>query len=59
MITQIIGSYDVTDEVKFKTAIIRSCLWYIDTYILAKGTMTITGAGADVVARQADERKNK
>ena len=28
---------------------------YADAYILAKGTITITGAGADVAARQADE----
>ena len=27
-----------------------------DAYILAKGTVTITGAGADAAARQADER---
>ena len=29
---------------------------YSDAYILAKGTITITGAGADAAARQADER---
>ena len=29
---------------------------YIDAYILAKGKITITGAGADAAARQADER---
>ena len=27
-----------------------------DAYILVKGTVTITGAGADAAARQADER---
>ena len=31
---------------------------YSDTYILVKGKITITGAGADLVARQADERDN-
>ena len=29
---------------------------YSDAYILVKGTITITGAGVDVAARQADER---
>ena len=29
---------------------------YSDTYILVKGTITITGAGDDAAARQADER---
>ena len=31
---------------------------YADAYILFKGTITITGAGDDAAARQADE-KNK
>ena len=29
---------------------------YSDAYILVKGTITITGAGADAAARQADKR---
>ena len=29
---------------------------YSDAYIFVKGKITITGAGADVAARQADER---
>ena len=29
---------------------------YEDSYILVKGTMTITGVGDDAAARQADER---
>ena len=29
---------------------------YSDAYILVKGKITITGAGDDAVARQADER---
>ena len=29
---------------------------YIDAYILVKGRITITGAGADAAARQTDER---
>ena len=29
---------------------------YSDAYILVKGKITITGRGADVAARQADER---
>ena len=43
---------------KFKTAMLRSNLCdYSDANIFVKGTITITGAGADAVARQADERE--
>ena len=31
---------------------------YSDAYILVKGRITITGAGADAAARQVDERYN-
>ena len=34
---------------------LRSC-HYSDAYILVKGKITITGAGDDAAARQADER---
>ena len=30
---------------------------YSDTYIIVKGTVTITGAVVDAVARQADKRR--
>ena len=44
---------------RFKTTMLRSNLCdYADSHILVKGTITITGAGDDVAARQADE-KNK
>ena len=44
-------------EIKFKTARLRSNLCdYADAYILAKGTIIITGAGNNAAARQADER---
>ena len=43
--------------IKFKTTMLRSNLCgYADAYILAKGTITITGAGNDAATRQADER---
>ena len=29
---------------------------YADAYVLVKGTITITGGGDNVAARQADER---
>ena len=52
------GTYTGND-IKFKTTMWRSNLCdYADTYILAKGTITITGAGDDVAARQADGRDN-
>ena len=50
------GTYTDPD-IKFKTTILTSNLCdYADAYILVRGTITITGAGADAAARQADER---
>ena len=50
------GTYTGSD-IKFKTTMLRSNLCdYADAYILVKGTITITGAGNDAAARQADER---
>ena len=42
---------------KFKTTMLKSSLCdYSDAYILVERKITITGAGADAAARQADER---
>ena len=44
-------------DIIFKTTMLRSNLCdYADSYILVKGTMTITGAGDNAEERQADER---
>ena len=51
------GTCNVNCQIKFKTTMLKSSLChYSDAYILVKGTITITGAGADAAARQADER---
>ena len=51
------GTYNVNSQIKFKTTMLKSSLCdYSDAYILAKGKITIAGAGADAAARQADER---
>ena len=51
------GTYNVNSQIKFKTTMLKSNICdYSDAYILVKGTITITGAGADVAARQSDER---
>ena len=51
------GAYNVNSQIKFKTTLLKSSLCdYSDAYILVKGTITITGAGNDAAARQADER---
>ena len=51
------GTYNVNSQIKFKTTMLKSSLCdYSDAYILVKGKITITGAGADAAARQADER---
>ena len=50
------GTY-TSNDIRFKTTMLRSNLCdYADSYILVKGTITITGAGNDDAARQADER---
>ena len=51
------GTYNVGSQIKFKTTMLKSSLCdYSDSYILAKGKITITGSGADAAARQTDER---
>ena len=47
-----------SSDIKFKTTMLRSNLCdYADAYILVKGTITITGAGADTDAKRVDERE--
>ena len=49
--------YNVNSQIKFKTTMLKCSLCnYLDAYILVKGAITITGAGDDAAARQADER---
>ena len=51
------GTCNVNSQIKFKTAMLKSSLCdYSDAYILVKGTITITRAGDNAAARQADER---
>ena len=50
------GNY-ANGGIKFKTTMLRSNLCdYADSYILVKGTITITGEGADAAAERADDR---
>ena len=50
------GNY-ANSDIRFKTTMLRSNLCdYADSYILVKSTITITGAGDNAAARQADER---
>ena len=51
------GTYNANSQLKFKTTMLKSSLCdYSNAYILVKGKMTVTGAGDDAAARQADER---
>ena len=51
------GTYNVNSQIKFKTIVLKSSSCdYNDAYIFVKGKITITGAGNDAAARQADER---
>ena len=46
------GNY-ANSDIRFKTTMLRSNLCdYVDSYILVKGTITITGAGANAGERQ-------
>ena len=50
------GNY-ANSDIRFKTTMLESNLCdYADSYILVKGTITITGAGANADAKNADER---
>ena len=50
------GNY-ANGDIRFKTTMLRSNLCdYADSYILVKGTITITDEGADAAAERADER---
>ena len=50
------GNY-ANGDIKFKTTMLRSNLCdSADSYILVKGTITITGKGANAAAERADER---
>ena len=50
------GTY-TSNDIKLKTIMLKSNLCdYADAYILVKGAITITGAGNDAAAKQADER---
>ena len=46
------GKYNYEKQIKFKTTMLKPSLCdYSDAYILVKGKITITGAGADAAAR--------
>ena len=46
------GGYTTGSDIKFKTTMLRSSFCdYADTYILVKGTITVTGAGDAAAAR--------
>ena len=49
--------YNDDKQIKFKITMLKSSLCdYSDVYILVKGKITITGAGADAAATQAGKR---
>ena len=51
------GTYKANGQIKFKTTMLKSSLCdYSDAFILVKGKITITGAGADAAARKVDKR---
>ena len=54
------GDYNTGSQNQYKTAMLRLSLYdYSNAYMLVKGTIAITGLGADAPARQADERNKQ
>ena len=54
------GVYNTNSDIRFKTTMLKSSLCnFSDAYVLVKRTITITGAEADAVARQANERDKR
>ena len=50
-------SYSANSDIRFKITMLKSNLCdYADAYILVKGTITTTGAGADDAAKRLEER---
>ena len=50
------GNY-ANSDIRFKTTMLRSNLCdYADSYILVRGTITITGEGDNAAREQQDER---
>ena len=53
------GVYNTNSDIRFKTTMLKFSLCdYSDEYILLKERITITGAGYDAAARQANDRNN-
>ena len=54
------GTYNTNSQITFKITMLKSSICdYSDAYILVKGNVTITWAGADAAARNADKRNNQ
>ena len=51
------GTYNANIQINSKTTMLKSSLFeYSDAEVLLRGTITITGAEADAVARNADKK---
>ena len=51
------GTCHTNSQIKFKTSMLKSSFCdSSDAYILVKGTITITGEGADDDAKRTDEK---
>ena len=51
------GVYNANSDIRVKTTMLKSSLCnYSNAYILVKGRIAITGAGADFASWQVDER---
>ena len=54
------GTYNINSQIKLETSMLKSSFCdYSDAHIVVNGTSTITEAGDDTAARQADERNKE
>ena len=54
------GTCNTNSQIKFKSLMLMTTLCdYSDTYVLVRGTITITGVGNDDAVRQVDERNKR
>ena len=57
-INRLLNTYNENKTIRFKTPMLRSSLCdYSDAYILVKGTITVTGPGANNGANNIRDKK--
>ena len=59
-VNSLLNTYNENKSIRFKTPMLRSNLCdYSDTYILVKGTITVTAPGANIDANNIRDKRNR